>query len=216
VVVSGTVLLPPGHAPGEEVEPDTPALRGLAEEKQPAGQLGAALSPEVAAEAADEPVRRLPGLLGLLQKVVIFTSTGQQFNQRSASIDDQRGEGSKGEGEGFGVGLPEMSWLSSNWPRGTGSVRARLPVQAVRRLCTWTQGRLQVRRAQPGHRYFHGCSPHSSHGDPFFPGPPPLEDAFSAGGGSSRFSSIPEMTRGSRGAARATANGAACGAAGRC
>ena len=87
VVVSGTVLLPPGHAPGEEVEPDTPALRGLAEEKQPAGQLGAPLPPEVAAEAADEPVRRLPGLLGLLQKVVIFTSTHRGAIQSAACID---------------------------------------------------------------------------------------------------------------------------------
>ena len=111
-------------------------------------------------------------------------------------------------GEGFGAGLPEMSWLSSNWARGTGSVRWRLPVQAVRRLCAWTQGRLQVRRAQPGHRYFHGCSPHSSHGDPFFSPLLEEEDAFSAGGGSCcRSSSIPEVTRGSRGAAR---RGGAC------
>ena len=36
-----------------------------------------------------------------------------------------------------------------------------------------TQGRLQVRREQPGHRYFHGCSPHSWHGAPFSPPPPP-------------------------------------------
>ena len=87
VVVSGTVLLPPGHAPGEEVEPDTPALRGLAEEKQPAGQLGAPLPPEVAAEAADEPVRRLPDLLGLLQKVVIFTRKHRAAIQSAVGID---------------------------------------------------------------------------------------------------------------------------------
>lgn len=70
VVVSRTILLSPGHAPGKEVEPDTPPLRRLAEEKQPLWQLD---SSEVATEAADQPVSRLPDLLRLLQKVVIFT-----------------------------------------------------------------------------------------------------------------------------------------------
>jgi hypothetical protein len=72
VVVSGTVLLSPRHAPREEVEPDTPSPRRLAEVKQPGRQLGSPWTPVVAAEADDEHVRRLPGLVGLLQKVVIF------------------------------------------------------------------------------------------------------------------------------------------------
>lgn len=98
VVVPGTVLLSPGHALGEEVEPDTPALSRLAEEKQPAGQLGAPWSAEVAAEAADEPVRRLRGLLGLLQKVVIFTSKGQRFKPRSVDCwPEERRKAGRGE-----------------------------------------------------------------------------------------------------------------------
>jgi hypothetical protein len=102
-----------------------------------------------------------------------------------------------------GGGVPDMSWLSSNRASGTGSVRGRLPVQAVRRLWACTQGRLQVRRPHPGHRYFHGCSPHSSHGDPLLPPLPPpevelaLAAALPAGGGSSRPSSIPGEEGGS-------------------
>ena len=90
-----------------------------------------------------------------------------------------------------------MSWLSSKRASGTGSVRGRLPVQAVRRLWACTQGRLQVRLPHPGHRYFHGCSPHSSHGEPLVPPPQPpevelaLAAALPAGGGSYRSSSIP-------------------------
>jgi hypothetical protein len=106
VIVPGTVLLSPGHAPGEEVEPDTPALRGLAEEEEPGGQLGAALAPEVAAEAGDEPVRGLRGLLGLLQKVVIFAiiTTRQQaiqFNSTQEAAGRFAGESKEKRSEAY-------------------------------------------------------------------------------------------------------------------
>lgn len=121
--MSGTVLLSPGHAPGEEVEPDTPALRRLAKEKQPGGQLGAPWSSEVAAEAADEPVRRLPCLLGLLQKGVIFTSKGQQF--RARSVDCRSEERRKAEGRLTGdelvvVELGERDGVSAGALAGAG------------------------------------------------------------------------------------------------
>ena len=116
-----------------------------------------------------------------------------------------------------------MSWLSSKRASGMGSVRGRLPVQAVRRLCACTQGRLQVRRTHPGHRYFHGCSPHSSHGDPLLPPPPPppevelaLAAALPAGGGSSRSSSIPVGWWLDPPGGRRVPAGAVCGDAGRC
>ena len=106
VIVARAVLLSPGHAPGEEAETDAPAFRRLAEVQQPSGQLGAAgsPSPEVAAEAADEPVRGLVGLLHLLQKVVIFddsdrhnteTTIREQFKRRPASTTDQKKGGTE-------------------------------------------------------------------------------------------------------------------------
>jgi len=103
VIVARAVLLSPGHAPGEEAETDAPAFRRLAEVQQPSGQLGAAgsPSPEVAAKAADEPVRGLVGLLHLLQKVVIFDDSGrhstettrEQFKRRPASTTDDQKKG---------------------------------------------------------------------------------------------------------------------------
>lgn len=88
MVVSSTVLLSPGHAPWEKEKPDAPALRRLAEEKQPLRQLGTPWSPEVAAKAGDEPVRRLPGLIGLLQKVVIFRMYAEKSEQsKRRSVD---------------------------------------------------------------------------------------------------------------------------------
>lgn len=57
---------------------------------------------------------------------------------------------------------PEIRRLSSNWDKGTNSVRFRLPVQLVRDLWDLTQGRLQDLREQPGQRYFHGVELHSS------------------------------------------------------
>ena len=50
-------------------------------------QLGSCPTLEVAAQANDEHMRRLPGLLGLLQKVVIFTSTHRGAIQSAACID---------------------------------------------------------------------------------------------------------------------------------
>ena len=58
-----------------------------------------------------------------------------------------------------------------------------MPKQAVWCLWACTQGRLQVRREQPGHRYFHGCSKHSWHRAPFSPPPPELEAVAALGGG---------------------------------
>ena len=46
-------------------------------------QLGSCPTLEVAAEANDEHMRRLPGLLGLLQEAVIFPRTRQQFKRQS-------------------------------------------------------------------------------------------------------------------------------------
>jgi hypothetical protein len=210
VVVSGTVLLSQRHAPREEVEPDTPSLRRLAEVRQPGRQLGSLWTPVVAAEADDdEPVRRLPGLVGLLQKVVIFF----YLHREKAEIEEtagrllclyRRGKGRKvgvqggRRRNGYRRSVLERSWLSSKWASGTGSVRGRLPVQVVRRLWAWTQGRLQE---QPGHRYFHGCSSHSSQRDTF--PPPELELA-------ALFASAPRSYRSS-----SIANGAAGDSAGR-
>ena len=73
VEVKRTVLLSPGHAHGEEGEPDATAQRRLAEEKERRRQVGSADSPVVAAEADNPPVGRLPGLARLLQQVVVFT-----------------------------------------------------------------------------------------------------------------------------------------------
>ena len=60
---------------GLDGQPDTPALRGLAEEGDPRRQLGAMAfldaAAEVAAEAAEQPVGRLPDHARLLQQVVI-------------------------------------------------------------------------------------------------------------------------------------------------
>lgn len=52
--------------------------------------------------------------------------------------------------------------MSSNWDKGTNSVRFLLPVHPVRALWAATQGRLQDLRRQEGHRYFHGDERHSS------------------------------------------------------
>jgi hypothetical protein len=46
-------------------------------------QLGSCPTLEVAAEANDEHMRRLHGLLGLLQEAVIFPRTRQQFKRQS-------------------------------------------------------------------------------------------------------------------------------------
>jgi len=46
-------------------------------------QLGSCPTLEVAAQANDEHMRRLPGLLGLLQEAVIFPRTRQQFKRQS-------------------------------------------------------------------------------------------------------------------------------------
>mgnify|MGYP005815653811 CR=1 FL=1 len=55
---------------GLDGEPDAPTLRGLAEEGEPQQQLGAMASleaaAEVAAEAVEQPVGRLPDLARLL------------------------------------------------------------------------------------------------------------------------------------------------------
>lgn len=55
-----------------------------------------------------------------------------------------------------------MRRLSSNWDKGTNSVRFRLPLQLVRDLWDLTQGRLQDLMEQPGQRYFQGFESHSS------------------------------------------------------
>ena len=58
---------------GLDGKSDAPALRGLAEEGEPRRQLGAMASleaaAEVAAEAAEQPVGRLPDHARLLQKL---------------------------------------------------------------------------------------------------------------------------------------------------
>lgn len=42
-------------------------------------------------------------------------------------------------------------------------MRGLFPVQEVRCLCEFTQGRLHERKEQPGHLYFDGLMLHSSH-----------------------------------------------------
>jgi len=57
--------------------------------------------------------------------------------------------------------------LSSNLERGTTSVNFLFPVQPVRCLWAFTQGRAHDRIEHPGHLYFHGFCLHSSQTESF-------------------------------------------------